>query len=1240
MDWFFTQLLLAPFVWKIRLVGNESAMRILIVEDEPLQRDGLVRTRGWPFRVLGIGTLLAAGMFEGMAFASALSYDEVFVETANLEGRAYGIGRDILEREGKENLTYLCEKATSSEWRECDLATVLLLAMEQPEQTARWRSALKFWNASVTPRNNKTVLVEFTPSVTKEAELLRVQPPVETKVLLDQRAIPVVLDFLREMLDANSSRGGDLFARARKVLNHLVTPEYAPAFVYLCVRVRGQDAETTEALTNIRAAAIPLLRDIVRSSAATIPTANDAVASDSGERAWKEMQMGIVAAQALGRLDDKQATQLLMEKIQQATDKNQIEAIAQVLGTLRVAEAVPVVFARLVKITRAPQSSNEPSYFSLREAMRAFGPAARDFLSQRAQPGQSGIERARAAGLLYELDHEAEAAAFYSAVGREVLNVRTPWVQPGEMEPDPAVVGRSAFWSVFWPECRGPAVPIPTPLLVERFAAYACAEDAKTLGSLKNDELSLEVMIEVLLRRRMFAPAIVLALAERGDDRVIETYSATLDYRDVNLIPALIEASLLLGSPKAIPLLEEILRRATAGEDECVKAQTLATSAIGVLRGDQERLAKLLEHDSESVREVAARVLARKGDVRGLPVLIQRALAERGARHAALRDTILGLRIKAVQPLTDRCQAATDSSERLLCEALLVRLTQPDLVACYNKAAQVPPPHATHILGPQLKDFQAAGKTFATAVGQSAVPLLEAAVAFDDGSVQVDTSIFALAELGKDRSIPIILNAAVEKIASAAVVGHALQQFGDRGIEAATKIPAPDPMKERYEGRASRHAGATVALWLAEDSQTVDNILTGLRAPRPDKEWDWSAWEERMRTYLFLAKKHHDQRLVEPVIEILEKPNADLWPDALYVLADYDDERIVPLYLKFISADKPDYARELSLRVLADRLGVKLIPTLTQSIAQSGNIAQRTGTLWALGRVVDPVYTQIGLAPAIPDADRKTACTALVDALVSDDVAVQAAAATAISGEFGRTNACSADPKVVKAFTQWANSQSNLSYAVVCYMTATGDPRAATALLAVYRSGGCQDGLIARNLGTLRCAEAIPDLTRAAYARVAKATMGFDIPELEALGDLGPAGLETVEKFFTGSFPLYVRVQAAAVLSKHKYPGIFQEVNDLFDDLVLKGRADSRLLELKYPDPTQQYRSYITSLAESLVSLNAEQAYPIMQMTVLRIPDDNLRQWLVWRLQRLEEAQPELRNMPVMTHAGPSKDSR
>src|SRR5262249_25601585 len=112
---------------------------------------------------------------------------------------------------------------------------------------------------------------------------------------------------------------------------------------------------------------------------------------------------------------------------------------------------------------------------------------------------------------------------------------------------------------------------LPPVLLIERAYAYRKIGDLVALGALKKEPLALEVLAEELwspyfhggeMEQTMFA------LARLGDDRAVDVFRKLLgpptNWYVVDPLPQVL---LELGSPKGVPLLEELIRRAERKEE-------------------------------------------------------------------------------------------------------------------------------------------------------------------------------------------------------------------------------------------------------------------------------------------------------------------------------------------------------------------------------------------------------------------------------------------------------------------------------------------------------------------------------------------------------------------------------------------------------------------------------------------------------------------------------------------------
>src|SRR5262249_39720588 len=124
-------------------------------------------------------------------------------------------------------------------------------------------------------------------------------------------------------------------------------------------------------------------------------------------------------------------------------------------------------------------------------------------------------------------------------------------------------------------------------------------------------------------------PVVMRALAKFRDERAVPVLQKLLKEPVYYVIAALPETLLDLGSPKGAVILEEILRRADKEDPKNKSAYTyrnvadLARAVLPALHGEARHVVKLLEHESDSVKETAALYLAARNDMRALPVLVR-----------------------------------------------------------------------------------------------------------------------------------------------------------------------------------------------------------------------------------------------------------------------------------------------------------------------------------------------------------------------------------------------------------------------------------------------------------------------------------------------------------------------------------------------------------------------------------------------------------------------------------------
>src|SRR2546421_349974 len=90
-------------------------------------------------------TVALVGVFgASAAIGDDAILEQHFMRSAQQQGGAYQVGRELLERQGKAIVPLLKQKQESKDWRERLLARSLLLRIEAPDRVAAWRRILEY----------------------------------------------------------------------------------------------------------------------------------------------------------------------------------------------------------------------------------------------------------------------------------------------------------------------------------------------------------------------------------------------------------------------------------------------------------------------------------------------------------------------------------------------------------------------------------------------------------------------------------------------------------------------------------------------------------------------------------------------------------------------------------------------------------------------------------------------------------------------------------------------------------------------------------------------------------------------------------------------------------------------------------------------------------------------------------------------------------------------------------------
>jgi hypothetical protein len=253
---------------------------------------------------------------------------DLFARTAREDGVTYRVGIDLLRRQGEPVVPFLREKQKSTDWRQRDLARSLLLRIAEPEKVAAWSKLFDFATGPPTFAPDGAALVPLTPDELAAAQNSGKVPLRDGRAVLDGRAAPLLLDYLRE--DAvNRSAGPVVWGRVLDVLGRLAPADAAPALVDTLERVGGRVPGVEDALVKIGRPAVPVLHGAVR----TCPVGTPKTDTEEGRRAWMRMMAAPAVARVLARIGDKETPRVLLEKLDTVEYADQIVAYCEALAS-------------------------------------------------------------------------------------------------------------------------------------------------------------------------------------------------------------------------------------------------------------------------------------------------------------------------------------------------------------------------------------------------------------------------------------------------------------------------------------------------------------------------------------------------------------------------------------------------------------------------------------------------------------------------------------------------------------------------------------------------------------------------------------------------------------------------------------------------------------------------------------------------------------------------------------------
>jgi HEAT repeat protein len=1188
--------------------------------------------------------------------ADEVKLEALFQKAARFDGSAYVVARDVLLRRGKAIVPLLEQRSRSQDWHQWSLAEALLLRLREPEKVARWRWALTYSRYGQSPlrrREDGALVATFDAAARQDAEKRGVRLG-GSEVVLDREALPVILEVMRGSVELAAIRHVSeerFFDRALSALMQLAEPRTTEPLLHFSVLAWKREAEVVEALARIGQPALPVLHRAVRRT----------------DQNWYDGRRTRVAAKAVGLIGDASSGPVLIEVLDRLTWSNLIPVYCEAIRRIGPKGGPDAVFAQLLaagagwpgrKLSSTSAGRNY-GYGEIRREMLAFGQPAHDVLAKHQGETEPLRTRAIAAGMIYELDNADALEPLYRKLGQQLSEGQYSPGATDEQQVDFVALGKSRFW--FETHVRSlyarleDLVDVPGPVSIERAAVWPTHRWLGALGKLKGNELAFEVLESVLTDESnapRTQPSAILAIAEVGGARAIDVIRKRLQIAPTLDIPSIVEALVLIGDPRGAVVLEDVIGREDTSHSFSRPSYkddvALARAVLPALKGRPEKLAELLETEPPSLRLAVARWLAKRGDLRAIPVLFEAAVATPPAptafgydgyvsggppeSHAAATRAILGMGKPALAAIGDAASRSKAKHAALLAEALSLRIDDPELASTFERAGLLRHPGFMKRSGPHVGDYRAAGKTVAERVGRKAVPLLEAAVVWGADALRSGVAAFALAQFREDRSLEILVShaGALGWVRGESLAAAALGDYGEKGIAAAKEVPAADPNKPRFSRRVGRHRAVTETLTLAGAEEGLDGILAGLKLAA-DGKIDAS----RTNIYLRLAGQYHDERLLSAAVAVVGRQGEEVADGALAVLASYPDPRIVPVCLSFLGENYLDPSRmhrvrDTALLGLARVKGDEVTGFLLRQLKTSGDDELRAAILRALGKLrpTSAGYSSLReakLSEKVLEDQAPRIRAALVEHVGGPNAALQAVAAEALV-EFSKGRK---EAEAVAALTAWLRRNSWPSGSALGYVARSGDPAVPPALHAVYRDDPLKRAGLAHYLAQIKYLDALGDVAAALERRLAAEPTSRSLPEIAILARFGEPGLDALFRLTKKHGDHFFRVSALGTLVADGYRAAVEPAERLFQELSKNGLWDPRIEGRRYGRRSDSYELDLMWLAGALIRHDPARAYPLVVQACLREREPGVRRRLAGQVRDLEKRKPALEQIEV-----------
>ncbi len=1133
--------------------------------------------------------------------------ERIFKEGAHWQGEDYVRARDTLTAHGERLLPLVKSKLRSEDWGERMFARILKLRIEHPEQLDGWRTA---------------VLKALTSRARKALE----KDPVDPKMLPAQGAgVPAA--FLVDFLWEHHSRGSPGERERQAIgLQFAVSPsvEMAEAMLETAGEQHRLHGPVRHGLVKLGKEALPLARRAVGAPALSFPPAKSSSLTQKEKEArrqyWLASRKATVAVDVIWTTGDVDSIPLLVQQLGKGSygrdevyshHQHYVEALAHALWRMNALEGLePMLdqaFAAAGKRRGQRRRGREKQlYNGLRRYIVGFGKDALPTLKRRLKATEDGMDRMLLESLIAELSG-APGKTLEVASLRESL-----WFEP------------TAEGLVRLHQLTGEDV-------FERLAELTKARrrDVQAAAYLAMGELRDVRAVPLLVARVKNAHTdLERELARhRGpgaapfDPRTAREAAYTFDSKLGGILSRGDLALLVLrriGGEEARRALEEL----SAFSEYEVRAGT----CLLLLAGDIQGVAKRLEDEDRAVREEAALALAEAGDPRGISELVRAASRRRGPAHEEWKARVVASR-QDVRPVLRKLLETQEVCERVLAETLLLETEQPEKVKTYREALRDAARSVGMMHRIRVGMLESAAKRLVQreAFDESHIPLLEASCMFGHGIFSRGIAAFALAEFRKPRSMAVLAKSFdMGSLGVSNPAALALARFGEEGAKLAAKAPPPIPGEFDTGMQMTRHRGGVRVLAETQDIRGPVEIIKGLKALEQDKTID--DWDLRMSVYLDAAGKYNDRQLVDPMLHILDikdVPERYHHIKAVELLSAYDDERLVPRFVRCLAKGNEGAVRTAAVTAITRRLGDGTAEFLIEQLHTVEDEGIRGRVLVALGelsyaeRPAYPGKAKWSREKLRTNEARKVAAfrcrtlayPVLVAALEdgSPELSEMAAQGLTILAS-GAMHGEKPDPRAVKPLTEWCRRRQRCFNPLANYLAKHGDEEAGRVLLEILRSrpADAKDMGIVSALAKLRPDGAVPVLLRNLRARYAGKKSYYGSPaEVKALAQYGEAGAQAILTFFTEFDHMLYRIACAGHLADLEHKPAADPVAAYLLEVIEAGPENPKLViggGQGHMTREEVYLSRCRTLFRTLNRLDPGQAKAIARKVLLEGP--------------------------------------